>query len=99
MDRRHFTRLASGGLALGFVPPGLFDACLSLVGGTRVAQAQPDLLVDGDRLSRTLTALAGFGANPGGGGSRVAYSDADLAAREWGATLMSDSGLEGSVDF
>ena len=99
MDRRHFTRLASGGLALGFVPPGLCEASLSLVCGTRVAQAQPDLLVDGDRLSRTLTALARFGANPGGGVSRVAYSDADLAAREWVATLMSEAGLEVSVDF
>lgn len=99
MDRRHFTRLASGGLALGFVPPGLSDASLSLVCSSRVAQAQPDLLVDGDRLSRTLTALARFGANPGGGVSRVAYSDADLAAREWVATLMSEAGLEVSVDF
>ncbi len=53
MDRGHFTRLASGGLALGFVPPSL--------------RPPPDLLVDGDRLSRTLTALARFGANPGGG--------------------------------
>ncbi len=89
MDRRHFTRLASGGLALGMVPPALWrlpggagNAPHPLVGGARVAPAPPDLLVDGDRLSRTLTDLARFGATPEGGISRVAYSDADLAARE-----------------
>ena len=85
MDRRHFTRLASGGLALGMLPSAL--------------RPPPDLLVDGDRLSRTLTDLARFGATPEGGVSRLAYSDADLAAREWVATLMGDAGLEVSIDF
>ena len=106
MDRRHFTCLASGGLALGMVPPALWrlpggagNAPHPLVGGARVAPAPPDLLVDGDRLSRTLTDLARFGATPAGGVSRVAYSDADLAAREWVATLMSEAGLEVSVDL
>lgn len=85
MDRRHFTRLASGGLALVVVPPALWRP--------------PDFLVDGDRLNRTLTELARFGATAEGGVSRVAYSDADLAAREWVATLMGDAGLDVSVDL
>ena len=80
MDRRHFTRLASRGLALGMVQPAL--------GIVRPRLRQPpDLLVDGDRLNRTLTELARFGATPDGGVSRVAYSDADLAAREWVAVM------------
>ncbi len=92
MDRRHFTRLASRGLALGMVQPAL--------GIVRPRLRQPpDLLVDGDRLNRTLTELARFGATPDGGVSRVAYSDADLAAREWVATLMGDAGLDVSVDL
>lgn len=92
MDRRHFTRLASRGLALGMVQPAL--------GIVRPRLRQPpDLLVDGDRLNRTLTELASFGATPDGGVSRVAYSDADLAAREWVATLMGDAGLDVSVDL
>ncbi|MEE8117266.1 MAG: hypothetical protein V3T28_09175, partial [Gemmatimonadales bacterium] len=111
MNRRHFTRVASGGLALGLVPPILRrlptgagtaphpNALHPLVGGARVAPAVPDLLMDGDRLSRTLTDLARFGAIPAGGISRVAYSDADLAAREWVTTLMREAGLDVSVDF
>ena len=95
MDRRNFTRLASGGLALGLVPPTLWR----LPGGAHVALVPSDLLVDGDRLNRTLTDLARFGATPEGGVNRVAYSDADLAAREWVATLMREAGLEVSVDF
>ncbi len=106
MHRRHFTRLASGALALGLAPPPVWllpteagTESHPLVDGARIALAPPDLLVDGDRLGEKLTDLARFGATPEGGVNRVAYSDADLAAREWVATLMREAGLEISVDF
>ena len=100
MDRRHFTRLAGGGLAFGLGPPGLWRAIPAGFAQISVgfAQTPPDL-VDGNRLNETLAELARFGATPEGGINRVAYSDADLAAREWVATLMSDAGLDVSIDF
>jgi N-carbamoyl-L-amino-acid hydrolase len=42
---------------------------------------QRDLRVNGDRINAHLTALSELGKNPQGGVSRVAYSDADRAAR------------------
>jgi beta-ureidopropionase / N-carbamoyl-L-amino-acid hydrolase len=43
----------------------------------------PTLRVDGDHLVRDLEALAGIGARPGGGVSRVAFSPADAEGRDW----------------
>ena len=54
--------------------------------------------VDGERLNRRLAELGRFGANPEGGVSRVAYGEADLAAREWVLGLMADAGLDAGID-
>jgi N-carbamoyl-L-amino-acid hydrolase len=43
--------------------------------------------------------LARFGANDAGGIDRVAFSDGDLEARGWVADLMTEAGLDVSVDF
>src|SRR3972149_3240030 len=50
------------------------------------------------RLRRDLTALARFGANPGGGVTRPAWSPAHEEARAWLLTQMKEAGLEPSVD-
>jgi beta-ureidopropionase / N-carbamoyl-L-amino-acid hydrolase len=50
------------------------------------------------RLERRIEELARFGANPGGGVSRVAFSEADIAGREYIKQLMKGTGLEVRVD-
>jgi N-carbamoyl-L-amino-acid hydrolase len=56
------------------------------------------LRVNGARLNRQLDTLSGFGKNPQGGVTRVAYSDADRQAREWTVSLMRDAGLQTEID-
>src|SRR5262249_41599786 len=45
-----------------------------------------------------LKELSRFGANPQGGVSRVAYSDADLQGRSYAISLMKEAGLEVHID-
>jgi len=59
---------------------------------------RPPSGVDGARLIRLFDALARFGATPAGGVHRVAYSDADRAARAWFAERMREAGLVVRVD-
>jgi N-carbamoyl-L-amino-acid hydrolase len=72
MNRRDFTSTMFAGFATTLVR-------------RRWPAPQPDLRVNGDRINAHLTALSEFGKNPQGGVSRVAYSEADRAAR---ATVM-----------
>lgn len=51
------------------------------------------------RLNRHLKELSAFGANPSGGVSRVAYSEADRAGRAFAMERMRAAGLEVQVDF
>jgi beta-ureidopropionase / N-carbamoyl-L-amino-acid hydrolase len=61
--------------------------------------AQPNApAVDSQRVQEHLTALARFGANPDGGVSRVAFSDADVAGRAYVRTLMEAAGLDVRID-
>src|SRR5579862_8186211 len=61
--------------------------------------ATPPLLVaDRARVQEHLTELARFGANPDGGVSRVAFSDADVAGRAYVRRLMEAAGLEVRID-
>src|SRR6266478_4022563 len=60
------------------------------------AQTQPR--VNGARLNQHLTALSGFGKNPQGGVSRVAYSEADVHGREYVMGLMRAAKLDTSID-
>ena len=56
------------------------------------------LQVDGPWVVRVLDDLARFGASPGGGVNRPAYSSADLEARAWLDEMMATIGLEVAVD-
>ena len=51
-----------------------------------------------ERLQSRITELAKFGANPEGGVSRVAFSAADIAGREYISKLMREAGLVVRVD-
>lgn len=103
MNRRAFARLSVTGLAgLTLTPPGA--ARLATYGGalanrTRPSPSPRSLRVDGARLNRRLTELSRFGSNAAGGIDRVAFSDADLEAREWVAGLMREADLEVRVDL
>ena len=86
MDRRYFlNRLLAAAVVAGMDPRP--------IGRLR---AQPR--IDGERLNRTLSELARFGATPEGGTSRVAFSPEDIAAREYVAALMRRAGLRVDVD-
>ena len=51
-----------------------------------------------DRLRGTLEKLSEFGRNADGGVTRLGFSDADMAARQWLMGLMRDAGLAVRVD-
>jgi N-carbamoyl-L-amino-acid hydrolase len=57
-----------------------------------------ELRVDPARIERHILELAQFGKNPEGGVSRVAFSDADVAGREYVMGLMRAAGLVVRVD-
>jgi len=87
MDRRQFgARLA----ATLLVP--------RLGGGSLGSLARVAPRVDGGRLNRHLAELSRFGANPQGGVTRLAYSDADKQAREYVMGLMRDAKLTPTID-
>ena len=54
--------------------------------------------VNGRRIIQHLESLSEFGKNPAGGVSRVAYTAADLAGREYVLGLMREAGLAVSID-
>jgi len=51
-----------------------------------------------ERLRARIAALGQYGANPEGGVSRVAYSEADIAGRQYIQKLMRDAGLTVRID-
>jgi beta-ureidopropionase / N-carbamoyl-L-amino-acid hydrolase len=57
-----------------------------------------DWRVNGPRVNQHLTDLSRFGANPQGGVSRVAFTEADIAARRFAMDLMRQSGLAVRID-
>lgn len=89
MDRRAFiTSLAVAGV---------------FVHERALAKQSPDALrIDANRLQRTIEELSAFGRRAGGsfadGVSRVAYSEADVAGRQYVMQLMRSAGLEPRVD-
>jgi N-carbamoyl-L-amino-acid hydrolase len=54
--------------------------------------------VDPKRLQATLEKLSEFGRNPDGGVTRLGFSQADMAAREYAIGLMKQAGLTVRVD-
>jgi beta-ureidopropionase / N-carbamoyl-L-amino-acid hydrolase len=61
-------------------------------------QTPSTVRVNGQRISDHLKELSKFGANPQGGVSRVAYSDADLKGRQYAIALMKEAGLDVHID-
>jgi len=57
------------------------------------------LSVNQDRLEASIVELAKFGLQKNGETERVAFSDADLAARTWIIKSLKDLGLEVHIDF
>ena len=77
----------------------VISAMVSLVFAVSVTTAEQDLIrANPERMEQRIVALSQFGANPEGGVSRIAFSDADIAARDWLQSEMRDLGLEVSVD-
>ena len=75
--------------------PAVAAALLSV---PRAPAPQPPT-VDGDRLNAMLADFRRFGGGPDGGTTRLAYSDDDLACREYATGVMERAGLEVSVDL
>ena len=65
---------------------------------TSVGSGDTGLRASAQRLEQRLQALGRFGANPEGGVSRVAFSEADLAGREYVKSLMREAGLDVRID-
>jgi beta-ureidopropionase / N-carbamoyl-L-amino-acid hydrolase len=66
------------------------------------ASPENPIRVNADRLRQRLEGLSVFGRPPGGtfadGVSRVAFSDADVAGRDYATRLMKEAGLELRID-
>lgn len=67
--------------------------CLGLSAWALGADKSSSTAVNGDRIQQHITQLSRFGANPEGGVSRVAFSDADIAGRKYVGGLMQEAGL------
>ncbi|WP_222982274.1 Zn-dependent hydrolase [Flagellimonas meishanensis] len=68
--------------------------------GLNVVLAQEFLpKVDQTRLENRIFQLAQFGIQENGETERVAFSDADIAARQWVIKIMEDLGLDVRIDF
>src|SRR5215813_4894620 len=93
MNRRDFNAIALGGAATAFLRR------LPANRPTGLPVHQPDLRVNAERINAHLAALGEFGKNPEGGVSRVAYGDADKAARVKVMEWMREAKLEPSIDF
>ncbi len=63
-----------------------------------LAAAPADLRANADRMQQHIKALSAFGANADGGVDRIAFSEADLAARAYIRDLMRAAGLSVRMD-
>jgi len=71
---------------------------VALVIAPAALRSQSIARLNGDRMMEHLSAMAGIGKDPGGGYSRVAYSEADRQGREYVTGLMRAAGLTVSID-
>jgi len=85
MNRRDFTGALGAGLAAWTLPL------------PRIARQSPPV-VNGERLLTSFEGLRRFGGTPAGGTERLAYSDADLGARDYVQGLMRQAGLDVRID-
>ena len=110
-SRRDFVKaaaVAGPGLAAGLAEearaPLARTADARRIPATRATAARrgadgQEPLTDGDRVNRILADFRRFGGTPDGGTTRLAYSDEDLACRDYAAGVMERAGLEVSVDL
>jgi beta-ureidopropionase / N-carbamoyl-L-amino-acid hydrolase len=87
MNRRRFTATLAGA-ASGILLPRVLPALCRV--------APPG--IDGGRLNRRLAELFAYGRRVDGGVDRVAFTDADLAARRWIQPLLREAGLTVRMD-
>ncbi|MEM7414506.1 MAG: Zn-dependent hydrolase [Gemmatimonadota bacterium] len=92
MDRRTFSRLTGTGLAGAWIGLPARPRSGASDGG-QVAR------VDRARLLERMSQLATFGANEDGGIDRVAFSDANLEARDWVVELLEKAGFRTHMDL
>jgi len=86
MRRRDFVRTAAAAVA-------------GLALRTRPGPGDPkDWRVNGPRVNQHLADLSRFGANPQGGVSRVAFTQADIDGRAFATDLMRRAGLDARID-
>ncbi|MDQ3997884.1 MAG: M20 family metallo-hydrolase [Gemmatimonadota bacterium] len=85
MNRRHFAS-------------SLLHVAAAIALGPRLPIGASAPRINGARLNRHLAELSQFGKNPQGGVSRVAYSEADRAARDYVMGLMRAARLEPQID-
>jgi beta-ureidopropionase / N-carbamoyl-L-amino-acid hydrolase len=83
-----------------FGNPRFLSTCAvcALAVTSHVIAADRSPMVDEARIQQRITELAKFGANPEGGVSRVAFSAADIAGRDYIKGLMQAAGLVVRVD-
>ena len=100
MERRELLRGFAGAGALAAAGP-VWPARLRPLFGA-APQNYSELRIDAGRLQKRLEELSVFGRPAGGtfadGVSRVAYSDADLAGRNYAMDQMRAAGLEPRID-
>lgn len=78
--------------------PLRFILSFLMLTSTTVLAQSPQISADPERMEQRIQALGQFGTNRDGGVSRVAFSDADIAGREYIKDLMRDAGLNVRVD-
>ena len=77
----------------------LLKICSWLLVATTVHSAENQIiLASAERMEQRIQTLSRFGANPQGGVSRVAFSEADIEGREYIKDLMKQAGLEVRLD-
>ena len=76
-----------------------FLLCLFAIALPAAAQTPSAARVNGQRIHDHLKELSKFGANPQGGVSRIAYSEADLQGRQYAIGLMKAAGLDVHIDL
>lgn len=88
MKRREFAHSLAAAAAAATIPGARLDAA--------TPRRAPS--VNGERLNGWMTAIGEFGKNPQGGVTRLAYSEADLAARAYTVQLMRAARLDVTID-
>ena len=79
--------------------PRIFKPLFLVTCSILFADLQGQMQVNQDRLEKTLMQLAHYGIKENGETSRVAFSDADIAGREYVLGLMKEAGLKVHIDY